>query len=106
MNSSLNTGNTNQKKEYVAVYFLLSLLVTVFLIYIDEGNYNFNWIYSWGNWVVFLIYAFGIFSGQILAQHFLFKKMTTVNRILLSFFVGGGVGLAAVIIMFISLLNQ
>lgn len=95
----------NKKKEYIAVYALLTILVTTFLCFIDEGNFNFNWIYNWGNWVVFIIYAFGIFSGQILAQHFLFKKLETVERIVLSFVIGGAVGLIAVILMFIMILK-
>ena len=39
--------------------FMLSVaaIITMFLFYIDEGYYNFNWMKSFGNWVVFVIYV-------------------------------------------------
>lgn len=102
MNLSVNLNKPY--KEYVGLHAILAYLFTVILVFIDEGAYNFNWIYNWGNWVVYFIYVLGIFSGQILAQHFLFKKLTPFLRILLSFVIGGGVGLTSVILLFTKVL--
>lgn len=39
----------------------ISLLVTNFLFFIDEGYNDFRWMKDPGNWLVFLIYVIGIY---------------------------------------------
>lgn len=102
MNESISSNKPY--KEYVGVHAIIAYLFTVILVFIDEGAYNFNWIYNWGNWVVYFIYVLGIFTGQILSQHFLFKKLPTFLRILLSLVVGGSIGLITVILLFTKVL--
>jgi hypothetical protein len=44
-------------KNKIAYFSLVNAtIVTLFLFYIDEGYYNFNWMTSVGNWFVFFIY--------------------------------------------------
>lgn len=33
-----------------------SVLLTIFLCYIDEGYYNFDWMQSLENWIIFIPY--------------------------------------------------
>ena len=35
----------------------ISVIFTFFLCFIDEGNYNLQWMLNFGNWVVFLLYS-------------------------------------------------
>lgn len=40
---------------------IATLLIVLFLFYIDEGYYDFRWMLEWGNWVVFIIYLMIVF---------------------------------------------
>jgi hypothetical protein len=42
--------------------FLSSVAITLFLFYIDEGYYNFEWMKRAGNWVPFVVYVFVIYG--------------------------------------------
>jgi hypothetical protein len=45
---------------------LIALVITLFLIYIDEGFYNFKWMLNIGNWIAFLIYLAVIYGALLL----------------------------------------
>ena len=40
----------------------VSLILTLFLFFIDEGYYDFRWMKDLGNWFVFVIYVVGIYA--------------------------------------------
>lgn len=61
--------------------FIISVLVSAFLFYIDEGYYNFNWIYEPWNLVVFAIYIAGFVLGQCIVASFLFRKLKSWNAV-------------------------
>ena len=46
----------------------------MFLFYIDEGYYDFRWMKSIGNWIMFVIYSGGLFSGQIIIRYLFFRN--------------------------------
>lgn len=47
--------------------------VTLFLFFIDEGYYNFNWMVDAGNWLAFFLYVVLLFTGQLLLIRLLFR---------------------------------
>ena len=61
------------------LFLIISVVASLFLFYIDEGYYNFQWMKSWGNWIVFMIYAGIIFVVQQLFA-FIFRKVFKVNN--------------------------
>ena len=61
------------------LFVIISVVASLFLFYIDEGYYNFQWMKFWGNWIVFIIYAVIIFLVQQLFA-FIFKKVFKVNN--------------------------
>ena len=61
------------------LFLIISVVASLFLFYIDEGFYNFQWMKFWGNWIVFIIYAVIIFLVQQLFA-FIFKKVFKVNN--------------------------
>ena len=61
------------------LFLIISVVASLFLFYIDEGYYNFQWMKSWGNWIVFMIYAVIIFLVQQLFA-FIFRKVFKVNN--------------------------
>lgn len=54
-----------ETKKYILPLFI-SLVITLFLFYIDEGFYDFRWMLNVGNWIVFLVYVAGIYVGQLI----------------------------------------
>lgn len=49
-------------KSEVIIPLTIAVIITLFLFYIDEGYYNFNWMLDFGNWFVFVIYVSVLFS--------------------------------------------
>lgn len=78
-------------------YLLTSVGLTFILFFIDEGYYNFNWMTDAGNWLMFVVYAGGIFLLQTIADQLLFKKLTTQLRVALSVLLGLPLGVSVVI---------
>ncbi len=98
------TIETKKFKEYVGLHALIASILTIILFCLDENAFSFEWMSSWGNWVVYIIYVFGIFAGQILIQHFMLRSLdNTVHRIFLSGIAGGTLGFFAVASFFILL---
>ena len=61
----------------------LSVLVTLFLFYIDEGYYNFKWMLNIGNWLIFMLYVFILYVAQMLVIKAVLYKSS--NPILMGF---------------------
>ena len=61
------------------LFLIISVVASLFLFYIDEGYYNFQWMKSWGNWIVFMIYAVIIFLVQQLFA-LIFSEVFKVNN--------------------------
>ena len=95
------TTQSISKKDNKSLYFMLFAagFITLFLFFIDEGFYNFNWMSDPGNWIAFVIYISLIFGSQFVV-YWLFSQlkvsrrklgwsivMGTVIALLLAFFV-------------------
>jgi putative effector of murein hydrolase len=83
-------------------YFLLlvsAIVLTVFLFFLDEGHYNFEWMSNPGNWIPFFIYVAVLYLAQYLVSETVLKSIQGIHRTTLSI-AGGGVLLALLIIIF------
>ena len=58
----------------------VSIVLTLFFFFIDEGYYSFKWMLEPGAWIVFLIYVFILSSVQILTLGFLFKFLPSLFK--------------------------
>lgn len=45
--------------------------VSLFLFFLDEGYYSFQWMASPGNWLIFLIYTVVLFLTQVMVIRFM-----------------------------------
>ena len=61
------------------LFLIISVVASLFVFYIDEGYYNFQWMKSWENWVFFIIYAGIIFLFQQLFA-LIFRKVFKVKN--------------------------
>ncbi len=78
----------SKQGENIALPLISSLLITLFLFFIDEGYYNFDWMFSTFNWVPFFIYAFCIFTAQVFVSVILLKKYTGKGKGIISVVLG------------------
>ncbi len=53
-----------------------AFVVSMFFFYIDEGYYDFRWMKSTGNWIVFVVYIGMLFPLPYVLSRFLFKHET------------------------------
>jgi len=65
----------SRQSTLIAVLFplLSSIIITLFLFYIDEGLYSFAWMKQAAAWIVFGIYTLIFFTLQIGIGAFVFK---------------------------------
>ena len=66
------------KINHRPLFLITSIVLVLFLFFIDEGYYNFNWMKSFGSWIVFTIYAVVLFFGQYLT-HSIIKKYDNID---------------------------
>lgn len=78
---------------FVAVPLVLSVFTTLFLFYIDEGFYNFKWMLSVGNWLIFMVYVAILFSVQWLFVKMIFYKINNSFLMALKYILGIALGL-------------
>lgn len=57
---------------FVITAFIASISIVMFLFYLDEGFYNFNWMKEPGAWIVFFLY-WNIFFWPAIGIGFLSK---------------------------------
>ncbi|MDX2196546.1 MAG: hypothetical protein NW207_09020 [Cytophagales bacterium] len=89
--------------EGLEFYIINTLLVTLFLFYIDEGYYNFKWMKNPLTWIGYFIYCLAIFSGQLLASDLLLKKYSGLAKILASIIIGTFLGIGLLYAPFIKI---
>lgn len=75
-----------ETKKYILPLFI-SIVITLFLFYIDEGFYNFKWMLNLGNWIAFFVYVAVIYMAQLILTLPIFKVapnfLITVARFIL-----------------------
>ncbi|MDH7445945.1 hypothetical protein [Aquimarina sp. 2201CG14-23] len=98
--------NVSSKNKELFILGISSILITLFLFFIDEGNYDFNWVAEPFVWIIFLIYAVPIFLGQLLVSKVMLKNISQTNKMLLSILIGSVIGITCTIgILFSGFLN-
>lgn len=95
-----------RKVNDTGIYLFTSVIVTLFLFYIDEGYYSFQWMISAGNWIVFVIYV-SIFLVTQLGFNLLSDKiLSSQTRRALSLLIGIPIGMIFLILVFYQSLGK
>jgi len=81
------------KRKELLILMVSSILIILFLFFIDEGNYNFNWATEPFVWVIFLIYTVPIFLGQLVMSKVVLRKINHTHKIILSILIGSVIGI-------------
>ena len=84
--------STKTTSDRLPVLIISSILITLYLFYLDEGYYNFKWMTSVSNWIAFMVYALSIFIGQLFVSSVILKKYHGLGKVLLSVFGGAVIG--------------
>jgi hypothetical protein len=85
------------KKIYTA--FIIAVGVTLFLFFIDEGYYNFNWMKDAANWFAFIIYVTLLFVPQLLLIVFLLPRKNNQGVLVLKYIAGVILGIASAFLL-------
>ncbi|MFY0644927.1 MAG: hypothetical protein JXR19_10715 [Bacteroidia bacterium] len=82
-------------KQNTEVWLLAAatLVITLFLFFIDEGYYNFHWMRSVGNWIAFLIYFTLIFFFQLLISQVVLRNFHGKGKAVISIVLGTTIAL-------------
>jgi hypothetical protein len=88
-------------RKNILTFAFTSILLTMFLFYIDEGYYNFNWMLKWSNWFAFLLYAVPLFGFQVLISYGLKKVFPKYPKSSLAIGAITGIILALVFVIMI-----
>jgi hypothetical protein len=96
------TINRSGSSRHLFIYLIVSLAGSLFLLFIDEGNYHLRGLTNPGNIIALVIYSIGILMGQLLVENYFFKKFEGVRKILLICSTGflGGFIIGIFIILF------
>jgi hypothetical protein len=93
----------NHSKESVWVKVLpigIPLLLTLFLFFIDEGYYSFQWMQDPGNWVPFFMYWGSMILGEFFVYYLLPATVQGTRRFALIIVLGIPIGLFALFFLF------
>lgn len=89
----------------IKIPLALSVLVTLFLFYIDEGYYNFKWMLNIGNWLIFMIYVFILFLSQMAVIKAIVYKNNNPTVRVVKYTLGIVLGIAFAFWLFKSAIN-
>ena len=80
------------ERTRLSIFFLFSLLLVGYLFYLDEGNYNFEWMKSAGAWLIYFAYVIVIFFGQAIISEKFIATSPTFSRVFWSILLGPFLG--------------
>ena len=72
--NNLSTSRFLVEIDNLVIYTTISCALTMFLFYIDEGYYNFEWMSNPGAWFVFSLYSLLFVIILLLFDAFTFRK--------------------------------
>lgn len=59
-----NRVNTSFSVQLILPAAIATVVMVMFLFYIDEGYYDFRWMRNAGNWLMFVVYLAFVFPMQ------------------------------------------
>lgn len=84
----------------ILLSLLNSTLIILFLFYIDEGYYNFNWMQNIGNWIAFTFYILAFSTGQLITHQLILTHYKGSNKIAFTSVIGIPLGFGLIIALF------
>ena len=85
------------------ILLITSILITLFLFYIDEGHYSLRGIMEVGSLITMSIYLLIIFITQLFLFRLFKRRMAFLPAILMAFVTGGTIGTLVTAGFFLSL---
>jgi hypothetical protein len=68
--------------------FAVSILIVMYLFFIDDGSYSFEWMLKPWNYYPFAVYVAGFMLGQLIVASFLFGKLNGLVNTITVFVLG------------------
>lgn len=79
----MNIAKSNRfvvEPKNLLIYIGFVVAITMYLVYLDEGYFNFNWMSNPGTWFVFTLYSLYFLIVCLLADAFLFRKLSGLQK--------------------------
>jgi len=92
--------NISLAKTEIGIYLFTSIVLTLFLGYIDEGYYSFAWLTEPEAFIFLFLYIGIFFMGQSFSSKVLFKDQKFGFKVLLSFLIGLPLSLITFLLLF------
>lgn len=97
---SENTAIQSTHTKTILISLLNSTLVILFLFYMDEGYYNFNWMLHLGNWIAFGFYMLAFSTGQLITHQLILAHYKGANKITFTSVIGMPLGFGLIMALF------
>jgi hypothetical protein len=98
----MSTVFRNKERRIFTILFSIALVISLFLGFIDEGYYNFNFLEDSGNIIALLIYSVFIFSCMYLVYGLFFRKVQFKGKLFVSVMLGIVLGIVMALLFFYS----
>lgn len=78
-------------------FLLFSLAITFLMLFIDEGYYDLRWMKSFGNWIMFGVYALMMLIGQLVFFNIILSRYSGKGKMAMSVIFGCILGAGSLI---------
>jgi hypothetical protein len=97
----------SKNKRSILISLACSVAIILFLFFIDEATFSFNWMKHPGNWIAFLIYLAGFSLGQYLAHALILRWWfkDEESKLVLTSIIGIPLGFGLVLLFFYLVVN-
>ncbi len=99
--TSITTNDKTTPYE-IPLMLLAALAFTILMAYIDEGNYNFNWMNEGGSWIAVLMYTSAMFGGQLFLSRVVLNRYSGIGKMLAVIVLGSILGFFLLLAVFYS----
>lgn len=79
-----------RQKQELLIQAAISLMIVLYVSYIDEGYNDFRWMKNPGDWIFFFLYSGFLFGIQLLASRLVLTNYHGRGRVLISLLIGLG----------------
>jgi hypothetical protein len=90
----MNATARIEKKKFnpLLIHVVISMILTAFLLYIDEGYYDFRWMQHWESWLFWLFMVACLVAGQTITDKWIFRKFDENGKLIVTNLIGLPIG--------------
>jgi hypothetical protein len=95
MENTDNVQHKNNDNRSLWIPVIIALVAALSAFFLPDGVYDFRWVRSLTNWMIYFTFALVLFGGQMTTRFILFRK--SKGYTLISSLLGLAIGIGVVI---------